>query len=480
MISRWVPEIGDVPGVAARLRPVATRAALLAGGGVGGPGGGGSMRRLVAMIVMLSAPVGLGGASPARGQAVDTLAASAAVAAFEANCRAVGEALWGRSLCGPLVLVHAPTRAALTSRPDPAGTFSPVAGVYAGRLPDGMPMANTAVEWGGERWAMVLLPLSADLRARYALLAHESFHRAQPELGFELTDPSSAHLDERDGRIWLRLELRALARALETSGEVATRAAVDALVFRGHRHALYPGADTLEAMLELSEGLAEYTGVRYAAMVLGDDVAWTARATREFENRPSFVRSFAYATGPALGLLLDRLEPGWRSRVHRRGPAALLADALLADALVGAAVPTVGEAELHERAFAYGLADVAAEEAERAARLAARLADIRRRLVDGPSLLLRQSNLNAMFNPNELVPVPGEGTYYPTGSFRAVWGRLDVREGGALVSQDWTALRLSAADLRVEGHVVHGPGWTLELADGWSIRRSDAGWEVVR
>lgn len=123
---------------------------------------------------------------------------------------------------------------------------------------------------------------------------------------------------------------------------------------------------------------------------------------------------------------------------------------------------------------------MAEEEAERANRLAARLADIRARLVDGPVLLLEQSNLNAMFNPNELVPMAGAGTYYPTGSFRAEWGSVEVREGGALVSPDWAELRLPATGLRVEGRTVHGPGWTLELADGWSVRPRAGGWEASR
>lgn len=447
-----------------------------------------AVRPPAVVLVLVASLAGPAGSAHLAAQEVDTLAASAAVDAFGANCRALGEGLWGRSLCGPHVLVHAPTRAALASRRDPGGSFTPVAGVYAGRLPDGMPMASTAVTWDGERWAMVLLPLPTDRRARYALLAHEAFHRAQPELGLEASDPASPHLDQEEGRVWLRLELRALARALEATGDDAARAALDALLFRAHRHALYPGADTLEAALELNEGLAEYTGLRYAAMMLGEDVAWTARRIRDFESTDSFVRSFAYATGPALGLLLDRLHPDWRPRaVHGHPLAALLADALPTDALLtdarrtdaGAAQPVAGNDELTARAAVYDHAAVAIEEAQRAARLAARLDDIRRRLLEGPTLLLRQSKLSAVFNPNELVPV-ADATYYPTGSFTAAWGRVEVREGGALLSRDWSTLRLPSGELRIDGDVVRGGGWTLELAEGWSVRETDGGWELGR
>lgn len=37
-----------------------------------------------------------------------------------------------------------------------------------------------------------------------------------------------------------------------------------ALLFRAARHAAFPGADPLEAALELNEGIAEYTGIRVA------------------------------------------------------------------------------------------------------------------------------------------------------------------------------------------------------------------------
>ena len=39
------------------------------------------------------------------------------------------------------------------------------------------------------------------------------------------------------------------------------------------------------------------------------------RAMDAVERNPTLVRSFAYATGPALGLLLDRWAPGWQRRV---------------------------------------------------------------------------------------------------------------------------------------------------------------------
>ena len=94
---------------------------------------------------------------------------------------------------------------------------------------------------------MVSLPLPTDRFLRIRLLAHESFHRMQPELGLRATDAASAHLESESGRLWLRLELRALAEALRTQGARGRGAAMDALLFRAARQRLNPGAERLES-----------------------------------------------------------------------------------------------------------------------------------------------------------------------------------------------------------------------------------------
>lgn len=75
------------------------------------------------------------------------------------------------------------------------------------------------------------------------------------------------------------------------------------------------------------------------------------------------------------------------------------------------------------------------------------------------------------FNPGALVPFPPYGTYYPTGTFSANWGKLEVGSGGALVAPDNRSLRVTApADL--EARPIRGAGWVLRIAPGWTIRPS--------
>ncbi|MGH7730657.1 MAG: hypothetical protein ACRENJ_05330 [Candidatus Eiseniibacteriota bacterium] len=397
---------------------------------------------------------------------MDTTAALAGLRRFAEACAIDGGALWGRSLCGPVALVDPGTRLAIANRADSAGTWATRDDGFVGRLPTGFALANTSFDFGGARWAMVLLPLPDDEFARVALLAHESFHRIQRDLFLWVSGPPCPHLDTREGRLWLRLELRALAAAVRARGDSAVRAANDALVFRRQRERLFPGADSLESQLEIQEGLAGYAGDRLAMAATGLGQERVARDMEGFEKRASYVRSMAYGSGPGLGLLLDRYAPEWRRHLTRESRLAeMLARALRFEP------PGALDFEARRRADAYGLAEVEGQEERRDRERRARVADYRTRLVEGPTLTLRAGNINFSFDPNSLVPLGDLGTAYRTGTFMAAWGKLEVESGGALVGPDFTSLVVPAPTDTSAGP-LHGPGWRLELAPGWGLRPS--------
>ncbi len=424
----------------------------------------GARRWAGAILIALSAPLH-------AQQTTDTAATIAGMHEFSAVCRKEGGKLWGQTLCGRLVAADAGTRFAVTSTAPPGGMFTRYGDIYVGRIPEDVRLSNTSLDWGGNAWAAVLLPLERDRFARIARLAHESFHRLQPALGLSGSDALNAHLDTRDGRYWLRLELRALAAALETRGSATRVATRDALLFRAERRASFPGADTLEAQLERQEGLAEYTGDRMALDATRAPLSRVASDVRATERRPSFVRSFAYGTGPAIGLLLDRYQPRWRTRA---------ANVPMADALARATrfIPPGDLCEIaRERAQTYGGTGLAAEEDARERERLARTADFTARLVDGPVLIVHQQSLSRNFNPNTLVPLPPHGTVYPTGSFKAEWGTLEVTSAGALVANDFGTVRVPAP--AEGGSRTEGRGWTLKMADGWSVRPGPRAGDLV-
>lgn len=426
-------------------------------------------------VILLAVPMILAsGARELAAQAVDTAAAVAALAEMDSAC-ATREPLWSVPLCGPTVLVDRATRTAFSNRPDPAGSFMPRDGAFVGTLPAGLQVANTAVEWGDQRWAMVMVEALAEKPfERLRLLAHESFHRIQPALGLTVASPFAAHLEEESARLWLRMELRALARALTGESAEARRAATDALLFRARRQRLHPGADSVERLLEANEGVAEYTGYRFALDATGEGPGRVARSTEAFEGRPSYVRSLGYGTGPGLGLLLDRFAPGWRAEVLAgEDSVPALADRLAA--ALGPGSTDATEEAVRSRALAYGLRSVAAEERDRAAERSARLADYRRRLVEGPVLVIEGEGLRVAFNPNRVVPLGDEGVVHPMAMAMGEWGTLRVEEGGVLVAPDSHRLHVPAppAVEAASGEPVQGPGWVLELDPGWTVVAAD-------
>ncbi len=394
-------------------------------------------------------------------QRPDTAAARQAIREYRAACARDGGELWGTSLCGPILLVDPATRLSVAAERPPVEGYDQRGDVFVGIAPGDVPLANTSSDWGGRTWAFVRMPLPAEAGSRTALLLHESFHRIQTGLGLSGPDRLNPHLDERDGRFWYRLELRAAAAALRGSGPATHEAAKDALLFRAERHARYPGADTLERALELQEGLAEYTGHRLAFPTAGEGDRYGAAVLTGFESRPTYVRSAGYASGPALGLLLDRYARGWRPRVRQEGLAPQLAAAL------GFSPPEDLHAQAMARAGAYGGAALAAEEDARAAERQRRLGVYRARLVDGPVLVLREEGLMRSFNPNNLIPFPEGGTVYPTGFFQAPWGTAEVSDG-ALVGEDLRTLILPAPE-DTTARPIRGPGYVLTLAEGWVL-----------
>ena len=392
---------------------------------------------------------------------IDPAKAGAAFAEAQQMSAKDSGRLWGKPLYGPMLFVQPATRAAVANEADAGGVLHQEGNVYVGTLPKDVVVANTAVEWGGKRWTMVMWPLPENSQPRDRLLAHELFHRLQPDLGIPYANPENAQLDTLEGRMWLQLEWRALAAALAESGVAQTQAIRDVLSFAAHRHELFAGSAETERTLTLNEGLAEYTGVAASA----PDAAsgrWRIITRLTSPEADTFVRSFAYASGPAYGLLLDERLPGWRLRIKSTPDVTVL---------LAGTVPHSAAVAVEQRALVYGGAALRIAETERDVRTQAERARYRKLLVDGPTLTLPDAGkFNYSFDPNEVVTLPGFGMVFPTTQVSDEWGTADVPEGGALLATDRHSLRIAAPASAPHGtgHVT-GPGWALDLAAGWRM-----------
>jgi hypothetical protein len=379
-------------------------------------------------------------------------------------CQADHGHLWGVSLCGPIMFVDPQSRSIVASQADAKGLLKAEAGVFVGLLPTDQNIANTAVEWSGVYWTQMLWPLPGEVRQRETLISHELFHRIQNQLKLpKVEGGENAQLDTVDGRYYLQLEWRALSRALQASTDEERRtAAADAVLFRAERYRLFPGADGQEQALELNEGLAEYTGVRVGNPTAEEQIKAALNDFSSHRDDSTFVRSFAYATGPGYGLLLDRYLPGWHDQLKPdQGFGALLRNAL------HIALPENLQLAAERRATQYDGTTLRAAETERETRRQQLVAGYHAKFIDGPVLTLQFRNMQVQFDPRNLQPLGDAGTVYPNLRISDDWGILDAKNG-ALMKPDWSAV-IVVAPLASTGSSLKGDGWTLELKPGWKI-----------
>jgi hypothetical protein len=382
----------------------------------------------------------------------------------QAVCERDGGRLWGVSLCGPMVIADQKTQTLATSQPAPDAPWPRVLG-----------LVNAPIDWGGTMWVSFNWDFVAGLaspRSRRELFIHEMFHRVQP--GLALMQPAAAneHVDAMDGRYWLKLEWRALARALRESGAARVDAVRDALAFRQARRALYAGSAEDERKVEITEGLPHYTAIVVAASSPADAIASAIdQLLGGAETQESVLRTFPSTTIPAYGLLLDASSDGWRKRVRNTDDIGTL----LMNAL---SVQAAGDAAAS--AARYGGAEIRRAEEQREQQRQERLATLRRQFIDGPVLVMPGAG-SAGSNSTGAVVIQGSGTVY-FGSFKASgpWGTLDA-EKGVLVATDGSSRRVSAP-VRRDDVTLTGDGWTFKAAPGWVVRegarRGD--YEVVR
>lgn len=373
-------------------------------------------------------------------------------------CEREAGRLWGKSLCGPMVIVDAATRTRATSQPEPAGT-----------LPRFPAYADGPVAWGGTVWFSWPLYMLAGKTAaeRQQVLLHGLFHRIQADLGFTPSNGQNEHLDTLEGRYWMQMEWRALRRALESTATPRVEAIADALAFRRERRRIFPTAAENECREEIKEGLPTYTAV----------AAWAdnPKQAREAAFPPnqveaSLVGSFAYISGAPYGLLLDDLRPGWRREVKSTSD---LGD-LLATAASNPPIPDLAKA-----ASRYNGAELRTSEETRDRERQARIAELRHRFVEGPVLTMPAAGSRTS-DSTGAAGIPGAGTvYFNNFALTAPWGRLTATKGVLLGTGETISVPITAP---LEGTTLQGDGWTAALNPGWVVRPAprQGSFQIVR
>jgi hypothetical protein len=420
------------------------------------------IRFLLALLLLDSA------ALPASA-AIDHSQAESIFQQAKAICSRDAGALWGHTLCGPMLLADADDRDAVANQADAGGVLRQDGNVFVGTLPSSAIISDTTVTWSGTRWCELVWPWPTreDPDMLRVNLAHEMWHRIETaDLHIRLSEGNNRHLDTLEGRYLMEMEWRALAAALQAATPHARKRAIqDAVLFRRRRYAAFPSAASDELALESNEGVAEYTGVRLGLTTPEERTRYALRDLTALLEAPGLLRSFAYATGPAWGLLLDRAAPNWQ-RSYLQDPLAERFDQRLSSALH---LPEPDNAEFTTRQAVYDPdGSLRAHEVARDQDRRAKTAEYQAELVDGPVLIFPREHSTYQFKPQTLVAIEHVGTVYPTMTLKDDWGSLTVDAGGVLMHDDPQKIATVSA-VGFDQATLRGRGLQLTLNPGWSV-----------
>ncbi|WP_176628149.1 hypothetical protein [Mucilaginibacter sp. SG538B] len=255
------------------------------------------------------------------------------------------------------------------------------------------------------------------------------------------------------------MELQALKAALQKPVNRRQTDLANALAFRQNRERLFPKAFANERMLEMNEGLAEYTG---ASLGRSDLRPHLYAQSDTAANRKSLIRSFAYLTGPIYGLLLQEKARHWTQQIDSNADFPDLISRYY----------QVKASNAPDESIYNGTVIRSSEQHKETIRLET-VAAYTETFTQRPVLRITLVKMSVIFNPNTLFDLGTYGTIYPTGEVKDNWGHLKVNKGGMLL-KDWHIVSVPVSgQLDLAARSLEGDGWVLDLADGWHLVKND-------
>jgi hypothetical protein len=348
---------------------------------------------------------------------------------------------------------------------------------YEVLLDETVPISNTSSNWNGKMWAMIQTPLPKQSFECEKLILHEMFHVLQPSLNFDsLFEVTCEHLEQKDARILLRLELQALLKALQQSNNKDSLYyhLINAFSFRNSRYIMYPEAKENENKIELNEGMAEYTALmmtqRYSNNKLNANklITYFNNRISSFEKK-NFIRSFAYETIPLYGYLIQMDIPDWHQKVTKKTN---LTDYFMQ--IMG----------IHFRedwenvAPQYGYKYIMTEENDRFEQMVAVKNAITEKFLCVNHVEIPLFQYNMSFNPNEIMIIESVGETYINTVFMDIWGKLETHKG-LLLDKEHGKVFLSPI-IKTENSIIFGDGWELRLNDDWIIAEQQDWMEIQK
>jgi murein DD-endopeptidase MepM/ murein hydrolase activator NlpD len=386
---------------------------------------------------------------------------------IEELCLQENGRLWGKNLYGPVMFVDRSNRRIIANFPDAEGHLKGHDGIYTGIYPNELIIYNEAVVFGGTTFAMVPVPTEENKIWIKARSIHALFHCFQKANGYENTFTVHDQFDEKDARLWIKLELKALRKAIVSEGEERVRAIRDALVFRNTNRELF-GVNNDELRYETREGLATFTDMKFT------NTTPTALKNRLLENLDWMysMNSYSIFYGNTSGSIYSALlyDAGFDFK-------SIIIDSVDLGNLVQQAykveLPQICRDVAGSLGLCYDFDKISEEEEERMNSIHEELHKLTSTFTGKQVVYIELLSPYFDFEPEDVHPVDSMGTLYSSIRISDNWGKLTVDKGGCLISGSNKYIRMTAKDINIIKNRVEGNGWNLLLNQGWELSKVD-------
>lgn len=390
-------------------------------------------------------------------------------------CDADNGRLWGVNLYGPVMFIDRTTRKITANQQDAQGTLKLKDGVYTGTYPRELVIYNTAGEFGGTLYAIAPLPVEEDEFRIVTRAVHGLFHRFQKLSGYQSAGYNTVNMDEKNARLWIKLEWKALRKALNSDSTERKVALRDALVFHGSNRELYHSYASDETRFENNEGLATFTYLLLSTSSYEDFKTRLLENLDRTYSMPSFARSYAGIHGALYASLL--YQKGYDFRKLRADTTDLCK---IVKDLYEIQLPEVCRDVAGSIALNYDLETIQSEENQRIADIKDRINKQVSTFIEKPIVFLELQSPYFDFEPEDVHPMDTLGTLYSRMRVADDWGKLTIDNGGCLVSNNYKSIRITAKGLKTEKSRLSGDGWQLLLNNGWEIVQVEQNYIIRR
>lgn len=393
---------------------------------------------------------------------------------IEEICRADAGNLWGENLAGPIMYVDRVSRKIIANAPDKENLLKLKDGVYTGIYPKEKLIDVIAVEFGGTLFAMVRIPDEEDDYRIKALTIHSLVHCMQEKLEIDPERFNNRHMNEKNARMWLKLEWRALKNALSTEGEERYLAVRDALIFRGARHEAYPDYIYEETRFENYEGLPTFS---YTLLCTASKEEQTKRLIDgiDYYYNLNFGYNYGFIHGALYAYLL--YDKGFRLNSVTSDSTDL---GVLTAELYNITMPDILRDVAGSIAINYDIESIQQEEIERQKRIKEASNKRLSAYTEKPVVFFDLESPSFGFEPDALNSLDTLGTIYSSLRVSDNWGKLIVEETGCLVSYNLKEIRVPAKGIKISKSHIRGEGWELILTDTWELVKTDENYRVKR